>query len=475
MKFIYIDLIFLALFVIFVSAFLYIKRKNVQVESKIFLIYRTKVGIKIIKKLSKILPLTFLSDIAIFCGYLMMFTSIFLLYKVFEMMISSVILVNIPPVIPLIPYLPEIFKLTFLPPFYFTYWIISILIIAVSHEFSHGIFANFYKINLKSTGFGFLGPFLAAFVEVDEKANNKAIDKKKYKSQLAILSGGPFANLVMTVLFLLLMNGFFSLAYAPSGINYIYAANNISLSSIDRMNEINVIPSQIISALNKFNDTNASIRFSANGTKYILTLEILQTQKKIINISQQLFVYYDSPAYRSNLSGPIIKIQNEKIDSIEALNKTLSKLQPSQKINVETLEKNYSITLDSDPTNSSKPFLGVSFYTLKESLLSKFLKVFIEGRKDSFVYYAPKLDSIWGNIIIFIYNLLFWIIMINLSVALFNMLPLSVFDGGKFFQITMLKLTNDKKKAMKLFRIVSGLIGGFIALITAIWFVRWIF
>jgi membrane-associated protease RseP (regulator of RpoE activity) len=471
MDFIYIDLIFLALFIIVVASFLYIKRKNVIVESKIFLLYKTKIGIKVINTLSKILPIGALSYVSIFFGYVMMFASFYLFYKLFEMMISSVILINVPPVMPLIPYLPQIFKLTFLPPFYFTYWIITILIIAVSHEFSHGIFARFYNIKLKSTGFGFLGPFLAAFVELDEKA----MAKKKNKAQLAILSGGPFANLVMTVIFLLITNMFFAAAYAPSGINYIYAVNVLNMSSIEKVNGLTMMPNEIAATLNKLNDTNASIQITANGTNYFIDLQLLGMQSKITNSSQQIFVYYDSPAYRNKLDGPILKIGNETITSIEKLNQTLWNLQPNQIVNVETLEKNYTITLDKDPDVQNKSFLGLSFYTIKESLLSKFLKLFVDSKKDPFVYYAPKLNGDWGNVIVFIYNLLFWIVLINLSVGLFNMVPLSVFDGGRFFYITMLSITKSERKAKKLSRIMNSIILWFIVLITAIWLFRWIF
>jgi len=38
----------------------------------------------------------------------------------------------------------------------FFYWIISIFIIAVVHEFSHGIVARAHNIKIKSSGFAFL-------------------------------------------------------------------------------------------------------------------------------------------------------------------------------------------------------------------------------------------------------------------------------------------------------------------------------
>ena len=67
-------------------------------------------------------------------------------------------------------------------------------IVAIIHEFAHGIFMRKYKIHIKSTGFGFfpffLPVFLAAFVEQDEKSMNKA----SIFQQKAVLAAGTFAK-----------------------------------------------------------------------------------------------------------------------------------------------------------------------------------------------------------------------------------------------------------------------------------------
>jgi membrane-associated protease RseP (regulator of RpoE activity) len=145
---------------------------------------------------------------------------------------------------------------------------------------------------------------------------------------------------------------------------------------------------------------------------------------------------------------------------------------PNQKINLETTGGNYTITLAANPDNSSKPFLGVAFLQYKESWLVKYIRLFI-NKKDPFTYYQPRAQSQFcSDLIIFIYNLLFWIVVINFSVALFNMVPLSVFDGGKFFYITMLMLTKSKDKAKKIFSIMSAIIFLFFIFITALWFFR---
>src|SRR3989344_7171493 len=177
MNFIIYDLTFLALFVAFVSFFLYTRRKNLKRDGLLFL-YKTSWGIRLIEKTGEKYKKTLgvLSYFSIATGYILMAVMFYMLVKIVYIYVtlpSVVRAIKIPPITPLIPYLPQVFKLDFLPPFYFTYWIVIIAIVAISHEFAHGIFAAYDKIKIKSTGFGFfpffLPVFLAAFVELDEK------------------------------------------------------------------------------------------------------------------------------------------------------------------------------------------------------------------------------------------------------------------------------------------------------------------
>ncbi|HUS51125.1 MAG TPA: hypothetical protein VMZ91_13235, partial [Candidatus Paceibacterota bacterium] len=177
MNFIIYDISLLVLFVMFVSIFLYRKKKNLKKEGLLFL-YRTRWGIRLIKRIGEKYKKTLkvLSYVSIGLGYSLMATMLYLFGKIvwiYAFRQDIVRAVKVPPIMPLIPYLPQIFKLDFLPPFYFIYWILIIAVIAIVHEFAHGIFASSNKIKIKNTGFGFfpffLPIFLAAFVELDEK------------------------------------------------------------------------------------------------------------------------------------------------------------------------------------------------------------------------------------------------------------------------------------------------------------------
>jgi hypothetical protein len=157
------DLILLAIFVVFVAIFLYRHRQNLKREG-LLLLYKTGVGVRIIDKIGKKYKKTLnvLGWISIVLGFLLMLGMLYLFGRMVWLYVFQgqiVQLVKVPPITPLLPYLPQIFNLN-LPPFYFIYWIVIIAIVAIVHEFSHGIFARHKEVKIKSTGFGFFPFFL---------------------------------------------------------------------------------------------------------------------------------------------------------------------------------------------------------------------------------------------------------------------------------------------------------------------------
>ena len=199
------DLIFAVIFYGLIFLF-YLKHKDkFEIQNKIFALYKTQLGIKLMDKYSKIFPrfLNFLGYISIITGFIGM---IFIFYTIikgtYNLIYDSFLGIQIQPV--LAPVLPGI-SIPGLPTLSFWHWVIAIFVVAVIHEFSHGVFARLYNLKIKSSGFAFLGPILAAFVEPDEKALNK----KNKMQQLSIISAGPFSNILLAFLVLLIFNFIF--------------------------------------------------------------------------------------------------------------------------------------------------------------------------------------------------------------------------------------------------------------------------
>src|SRR3989344_4410964 len=249
MSFVTYDLTFLIVFTLLVVLFLYIKRAKLGREGIMYL-YRTQVAVKLMDRFAKKNKkfLKFLEYPIIIVGYLLMATIVVLvvgtIYTYFKIPASSEIL-QVPAVLPLLPYFTSFFGLdSFFPPFYFTYFILAILIVMFVHEFSHGIFMRLNKLRIKSTGFAFLGPILGAFVEQDDKA----MVKMKSFPQKAILAAGVFANVLTAVIFGLLLFGFFNVAFAPSGVNALntYPTKIVNLTDISFYSSLENVPGNLI-------------------------------------------------------------------------------------------------------------------------------------------------------------------------------------------------------------------------------------
>ncbi len=465
MSFMIYDIIFFALSLIAVGLFFYIKRKNFTLEGPLYL-YRTKFGLKLIglfsKKYSKILkPLQY---IVILSGYVLMIFSIWFIIKIAYFYLTSPILakaLKVPVVFPLLPYLPEIFKLDFLPPFYFTYWIIILALIAIPHEFAHGIYARLSNIRVHSTGFGFLRlfkaplPFLAAFVEPDEKQ----MEKKKKTPQLAVIAAGTFANIIVAIVFIFIMWIFIAVAFAPSGVYFnTYATKPILLNEINSINGIHISDNDDLNRILKseiitIETSNGS--FSARSAIY--------NGDEIAGFE----VFDNSPAFKINLSGAIHKINGQQITSYDDLRKKLSLYKPGDRITITAIKnkekKDYEITLSE---RDGKAFLGIGIIPVRNSgLLGIFYDIAVKI-KDPTLYYESKI----GDLGTFIYQLLWWIVIVSLSVAMMNMLPLGIFDGGKFFFLTIWGITKRKDIGEKAFKLVTVFM---LALLAAL-MIKWV-
>ena len=133
---------------------------------------------------------------------------------------------------PLAPVLPGV-EVAGAPTLSFWHWIIAIFIVAAIHEFSHGLVARLHKIPVKSSGFAFLGPILAAFVEPKEKV----MEKKTKMQQLSVLAAGPFSNIISAGIILLiimfLISPFLQTVYIENGIKINEVAEGYPAADLD--------------------------------------------------------------------------------------------------------------------------------------------------------------------------------------------------------------------------------------------------
>ena len=469
MNFMVYDLVLLGIFLVFTSVFLYLKRKNLKREKLLFL-YKTSLGIKLInyvgKKYKKTLDV--LGYISIALGFILMGTMVYLFGRIVWMYIFQaeiIRMVKVPPIMPLLPYLPQLFKLSFLPPFYFTYWIIIIAVVAIFHEFAHGIFAVHKKIKVKSTGFGFfpffLPIFLAAFVELDEKR----MAKKKILPQMTVLASGTFANILTGILFFFLLFAFFSLAFVPSGVIFdTYTYSVVGISAITSVNNIILANPSYKSILDSLNETGIN-EVKTVDSEYLATKSFLEQQG---NSEKYIFLYNDAPAIKAQLENTIIKVNGVNVKNREKMGEELLRYSPGDMITVTTLvdeqEKTYEIVLGTNPNNETSPYLGVGFMNRESGGFVYKIIGFFTSFKNSNIYYKPAFAAAE-----FIYDLLWWLVLICFSVALVNMLPVGIFDGGRFFYLAILGITKRESMAKKVFSFMTYLFLLLLAVIMIFW------
>jgi len=303
------------IFIFLMFIFLILKKKKITIQKIMFpvvyfALYRTKLGIKFMDKFAKRFPkaLKALSYISISIGFIGMILIIFsLTHNLYKLLVIPTATAAVVPVLP--------FKLkgAFFVPFF--YWIISIFIIAIVHEFSHGIFARLYNLRIKSSGFAFLAVLLpvlpAAFVEPDEKQLKKA----PLKQQLGIYAAGPFSNIL--------------LAFVVLAISLL------------------IIP-PITNALVNYNGVEITGFITINDTQYPAELAGIQEGDIITSINQV------------------------PTDTIQDFTSFMESTSPGETAVLQTDTKAYVINLAQHPEDSDKSYLGV--YVSQSSEIKPVLK-----------------------------------------------------------------------------------------------------
>jgi len=181
-----------------IIALLIIFRKKIEVQAKIIFMYRMKWGLSWMDKVAKKRR-----PWIILCGYIgagvgfigMVVISYVLIKNLVSLILSPAATSGVSLVLPGM----NIPGLGVLP---FWYWLIAIFLIAITHEFSHGVVARAHNLKVKNTGLVLFGPIIGAFVEPDEKQIRKQEDIKQY----SVLAAGAFTNIILALVALLLLN-----------------------------------------------------------------------------------------------------------------------------------------------------------------------------------------------------------------------------------------------------------------------------
>lgn len=181
------------LFYLGIITFIILYRKRFEMQG-IIALYRTKLGISLMdrwgKRYRELIKLLGLCSIGI--AYLTLIFSFILIFQSVYLMAKEPLEVDGSPlVLPGVPIMGTggiVFPLVA--------GIITLFIIIIVHEFSHGVVARAHDVKIKSSGIVFIGPLIGAFVEPDEKKLTEKNDVATY----SVLAAGPVSNLVLALI-----------------------------------------------------------------------------------------------------------------------------------------------------------------------------------------------------------------------------------------------------------------------------------
>ncbi len=194
-------------FVILLAILVYAYRRKLTIQKVIFpLIYivmlRTTIGIAFMDRVAKGFPriLRWAGYTGVVVGFAGMLLIIVVLFEnLWKLLFVPAAMPGVAVIQPFARGIPG----TFFVPFF--YFIISIFVLVLVHEFSHGVIARLYGIKVKHSGVAILGVLLpvipAAFVEPEEKV----LRRRPAWQQLSVFAAGPFSNIVCAALVILLV------------------------------------------------------------------------------------------------------------------------------------------------------------------------------------------------------------------------------------------------------------------------------
>ncbi|HLC51041.1 MAG TPA: site-2 protease family protein [archaeon] len=190
-------------FALFIGYVLYKDRKNIERKYYVLFIRRTKRFGDIISDLAKAWPTywKFLYTVGVFvCLYYMLQGVYLLTLLASDIATGAVKQPGLQLILPTISATGSAGPGYILIPFWF--WIITLGIILISHEFSHGVIARAEKVKLKSVGLFLLAIFPGAFVEPEDRQ----VKKLGTLAKLRIFSAGSFANFLIASTILIFLS-----------------------------------------------------------------------------------------------------------------------------------------------------------------------------------------------------------------------------------------------------------------------------
>lgn len=306
------------------------------------------------------------------------------------------------------PYLPIVYG-----------WI-AVIVAVVIHEAAHGIVARSIGLRVKSSGLlFFLFIPIGAFVEVDDTQ----LANSRFRDSSRVLGAGSGINLVIAILSLLIL----LFAVVPSMVPKADGIAVIGVVSNSPAEKAGIMPGDFI--------------ISINGSKIDNPEKISQSSWYKPGVIINMTVYRDG-----TIINKLIKLGENPY------NKTLGYVGVS--------DQSYSQLVSAVSYYSSALFKSPFLYFCIPTLPQCQQTLTIPFTSPLYVFY----DSPLGSLLVPISNLLYWMFFVNFNLAIFNSLPIYLFDGGQAFRL-LVKTIGGKRLSETTLNTITNLAGSVLLLI----------
>ena len=397
----------------------------------VILMVRSKRGLKLLDKTVK--PRGFWR----FYGEVSLWVCIFSMLMVGLLMIIAFITALVTPPQTPPPSASELVAIPGLNPVIPLGWgALAFIVALVIHEFGHGLQARAHGMRIRAFGLLQLGPLpLGAFAEPQYEELTNAPSKERMR----MFAAGPATNIFAAIVCLMFLGGLAGQFVASDdgvhvrGIVQEEGAYNAGLEPWDTIQSID---GQAVTNVDDFYDIMAV--YSANDTIAITVIhQNGQVETLNATLSDKYDYYVDLGWSKSNLEGLGIE-KGDPFLGVEGLSggtagidRLAGPLSPRWDGNI--LQKSVMVPFHT-LSMMIVPFelQGVAMHPFEESLLEA---------DDN-----PFAQTLGTNGLLFLVNLFFWLLWVNILLGFTNLIPMVPFDGGHMFKDMLRGILNGVKR-----------------------------
>lgn len=397
----------------------------------VILMVRSKRGLKLLDKTVK--PRGFWR----FYGEISLWVCIFSMLMVGLLMVIAFITALVTPPQTPPPSASELVAIPGLNPVIPLGWgALAFIVALVIHEFGHGLQARAHGMRIRAFGLLQLGPLpLGAFAEPQYEELTNAPSKERMR----MFAAGPATNIFAAIVCLMFLGGLAGQFVASDdgvhvrGIVQEEGAYNAGLEPWDTIQSID---GQAVTNVDDFYDIMAV--YSANDTIAITVIhQNGQVETLNATLSDKYDYYVDLGWSKSNLEGLGIE-KGDPFLGVEGLSggtagidRLAGPLSPRWDGNI--LQKSVMVPFHT-LSMMIVPFelQGVAMHPFEESLLEA---------DDN-----PFAQTLGTNGLLFLVNLFFWLLWVNILLGFTNLIPMVPFDGGHMFKDMLRGILNGVKR-----------------------------